>query len=78
MPTIEAKDLLTLRQIENRAKTLTSPLAWDWLDGSAEYGHTTDRNANIFRQIALRPRVLRGIAEPDTTCRFLGQDLAYL
>jgi isopentenyl diphosphate isomerase/L-lactate dehydrogenase-like FMN-dependent dehydrogenase len=75
MPSIDARDFLSLREIQNRAKALTSLLAWDWLDGSAEYGYTTRRNEAIFRQIALRPRVLRGIDQVDTTSHFLGQHL---
>lgn len=66
----------TLREIRERAKSLITPLAWDWLEGGVEYENTIRRNEEVFRRIALRPRVLRDVETIDTTCSFLGNKLA--
>lgn len=73
MPHINAETLNSLPQIERRAKNLISPAAAMWLHGAAEFGHTEQRNRDVFRQVALKPRVLTGISDPDCRARFLAK-----
>ncbi|RMH74715.1 MAG: alpha-hydroxy-acid oxidizing protein, partial [Actinomyces sp.] len=46
---------------------------FDYIDGAAEDEITLERNRAAFHRLEFRPRVLRGVAEVDTTTRLLGR-----
>ena len=47
------KKFRTIREVIKNAKKKVKPNVWKWLDGSAEYGHTTIKNREIFRKIGI-------------------------
>ena len=63
----------TLHEFVKAAKMRTHPDAWDYLIGGAETETTLRRNRASLDRIALRPRVLSGVSEIDTTATFLGK-----
>jgi L-lactate dehydrogenase (cytochrome) len=46
---------------------------FDYIDGGAEDELTLERNVDGFRRMGFRPRVLRGIADTDTSTTLLGK-----
>jgi L-lactate dehydrogenase (cytochrome) len=46
---------------------------FDYIDGGAEDELTLERNVDGFRRMEFRPRVLRGIADTDTSTTLLGK-----
>ena len=50
---------------------------FDYVDGAAEDELTMARNAAAFRDLEFRPRVLRNVAEIDTSTTLLGKPLAF-
>jgi L-lactate dehydrogenase (cytochrome) len=50
---------------------------FDYIDGAAEDEVTMARNAAAFRNLEFRPRVLRNVAEIDTSTTLLGKSLAF-
>ncbi|MEC8999271.1 MAG: alpha-hydroxy acid oxidase [Actinomycetota bacterium] len=50
---------------------------FDYIDGGAEDELTLDRNVRAFREVAFRPRVLRGLGHLDTSSTLLGRPLAF-
>ena len=50
--------LRTIREIIKVAKKKIKPNAFKWINGSAEYGNTCDRNRDIYRKIGLYPEYL--------------------
>lgn len=53
------------------------PATWDFLDGGAGEERTLAANRRAFGRWSYRPRVMSGIAAPDTTTSFLGIHLSY-
>lgn len=50
---------------------------FDYIDGGAEGELTLKANAEAFRRIGFRPRVLRGVGTVDTTTTLLGRPLPF-
>jgi L-lactate dehydrogenase (cytochrome) len=50
---------------------------FDYIDGAAEDELTMARNSAAFRNLEFRPRVLRNVAEIDTSTTLLGRPLAF-
>ncbi len=65
-------DLVTLQQVAARARRNLTKNTWDYLMGGAETETTLRRNRLALDSLALRPRVLRNVAEVDTGTNFLG------
>ncbi|WP_207944443.1 aminotransferase class I/II-fold pyridoxal phosphate-dependent enzyme [Actinomadura rubrisoli] len=53
------------------ARARTSPAVWDFIEGGAGEERTVAANRRAFDEVALLPRVLGGVTEPDTTVRVL-------
>ena len=62
----------TLREIKKIFNTKNEPKIKKWLNGSAEYGHTTDRNENIFRSVGIIPKVLKNFSDSKINTTFFG------
>ena len=65
------KKFRTIREVIKNAKKKVKPNVWKWLDGSAEYGHTTIKNREIFRKIGIVPRVLNDTKNLNIEKKFL-------
>jgi glycolate oxidase len=65
----------TLFQLLVVAKRNLSSTAWDYLMGGSETETTLNRNRRALDRLALRPRVLRNVANIDTGTTLLGQKL---
>ena len=63
----------TSREVIEVARKKVKPKVWRWLDGSAEYGHTTIKNREIFRKISIIPRVLNNTLKLNVQKKFFGK-----
>ena len=50
---------------------------FDYIDGGAEGEITLGRNAGAYQRLEFRPRILRGVAEVDTSTTLLGRPVAF-
>ena len=62
-------------QFEKTAREKLDRVVYDYYAGGADDEQTLRENHSVYGQIALQYRVLRGISEPDTRIRLLGQNL---
>jgi 4-hydroxymandelate oxidase len=58
-----------------RARKVLDVATWEYLEAGADDGITTAGAAAQWEQMALRPRILRGIGKVETGCALLGQRL---
>lgn len=63
-------------EIVQRARRVLAPPLWDYLVGGAETETTLFRNREALAAWAFRPRILRDVADVDTTTTLLGHRLA--
>ena len=66
-------DFATLQQVAARARRNLTKNTWDYLMGGTETETTLRRNRMALDSLALRPRILRDVAEVDTSTTFLGR-----
>jgi isopentenyl diphosphate isomerase/L-lactate dehydrogenase-like FMN-dependent dehydrogenase len=69
--------LPTIDSVIAAAYDTLDPDLWDYLAGGAESEVTLRRNRAAFEQLALRPRLLRGVGDRDAATTLLGQELAF-
>jgi 4-hydroxymandelate oxidase len=69
--------LASLADVERAARERMSPMANDYVNGGAGDEHTLRWNADAYRDIRLRSRVLVDVSRVDTSLRLLGLDLAH-
>jgi isopentenyl diphosphate isomerase/L-lactate dehydrogenase-like FMN-dependent dehydrogenase len=67
---------LNLHEYEVAARSLLSPMAWDYVAGGSGDEVTLQGNRAAFDRWRLLPRVLRGLREVSTATTVLGQDIA--
>ncbi len=65
----------TLHEFVKAARMRLNPMIWDYLIGATETETTMRRNRLALDQIALRPRVLRNVADIDATGQAFGRRL---
>ena len=63
-------DFRTLGEIVKAARQNLSQNVWDYISGGAESETTLGRNRQALDAIAFRPRVLKNVAEIDTSATF--------
>ena len=63
---------LTIEDLRAIAKRTTPRAAFDYTDGAAEQELSLSRARQAFRDIELRPAVLRDVSRVDLTCEALG------
>ena len=73
---LRPEDWQTVADVVRAAKLALTPPLWSFSGSGPEYEITIRRNRAVFDRLALMPRVLRGVAEPDTTATFLGHRLS--
>jgi 4-hydroxymandelate oxidase len=64
--------LLTASDYRRTAAGVVAPDVWDFIEGGAEDERTLAANERAFDRVRLRPRVLSGVAEPDTAVSLFG------
>ncbi|MPZ61467.1 MAG: hypothetical protein GEU93_09250, partial [Propionibacteriales bacterium] len=67
----------TLSDIAPAAHQALSAEIWDYVCGGAGTEATVRRNRKALDRLLLRPRMLRGVADRDTTTTLLGTPLAF-
>ncbi len=65
----------TTTEIVRRAHEMLAPPVWDYVAGGAETETTLRRNRDAIGALAFRPRILRNVAEVDTSTTLLGTRL---
>lgn len=69
-------DWLTIREVIEAARAALSPQLWDGACGGSGAEATLGRNAAALATLALRPRVLTGVAAARTRVEFLGRPIS--
>ncbi|MGW0330962.1 aminotransferase class I/II-fold pyridoxal phosphate-dependent enzyme [Streptomyces sp. NPDC003011] len=64
---------VTLADVAERARAVTDPHVWDFVEGGAGEERTLAANLRAFDRVRLRPRVLAGVGEPDPGTTVLGR-----
>ncbi|MFG2044279.1 alpha-hydroxy acid oxidase [Dactylosporangium sp. NPDC048998] len=64
--------LLTASDFSRRAQGLVEPGVWDFIEGGAEDERTLAANLRAFDRVRLRPRMLAGVSDVDTTVSLFG------
>nr|MBA3405948.1 alpha-hydroxy-acid oxidizing protein [Gemmatimonadaceae bacterium] len=64
--------IVSLPELEERARQCMSSMAYDYVASGAADEITVNWNREAFNRIALWPRVLTGIAAPDTSVSIFG------
>ncbi|KAI4862122.1 FMN-dependent dehydrogenase-domain-containing protein [Hypoxylon rubiginosum] len=67
------ENLINARDFEVAAETSFTPKAWAFVSSAATDCLTKERNASTYREIVLRPRVLRNVSSVDISTTVLGQ-----
>jgi 4-hydroxymandelate oxidase len=63
---------LTASDYRHRAQHLVEPDVWDFIEGGAEDERTLAANLRAFDRVRLRPRVLAGVPDADTSLSLFG------
>lgn len=72
----QVADLLTIAEVERRARAVVEPGAFAWAAAGAGEEVTLRRNRAALSGLALVPRVLRDVAEVDLSTSFAGVPLS--
>lgn len=59
--------------LRGRARRKVPRAVFDYVDGAAHDEISLERSRRLFRDLEFRPRVLRGVAQVDTSTSFLGR-----
>ena len=73
----DARRFVTLDDFEPEARAALPPDVYDYFAGGAGEEWTMGENRRAFDRWILRPRVLRGAAEPDPSVTVLGVPLSF-
>ncbi|HEX8061348.1 MAG TPA: lactate 2-monooxygenase [Cyclobacteriaceae bacterium] len=66
---------IDLASLEQRAKSVLTTRAFDYIAGGAGLEHTVLRNRSAFDQYKIIPRMLNNVSERDTSVNILGTQL---
>lgn len=66
------ENLINARDFEIAAEASFTPKAWAFVSSAATDCLTKERNASMYREILLRPRVLRNVSNVDISTTVLG------
>ena len=72
---VSAEEFQNLHELVRKARANLNQNAWDYIVGGAETETTLRRNRMALDEIAFRPRVLRNVAEVDTSVKVFGRKL---
>src|SRR6266498_687717 len=68
--------LVNISDFEQAAHRILPKMAWDYFAGGAEDEYTMIENCSAFRNIKLRPRVLRDVTNRSLAAKVLGQAIS--
>lgn len=68
--------IVNISDLENAAREILPPLAWDYISGGAEDEYTVAENRQAFQRIKLRPRALRDVSTRDLSTEVFGQRIS--
>src|SRR5436190_8859353 len=74
---VEASAVLSLAEFEEHAQRCLSPMAYAYIASGAADEITLRWNRDAYDRIVLRPRVLRDVANVDTTVTLFGRELDF-
>jgi 4-hydroxymandelate oxidase len=74
---IDCSDVLSVPELEERARRSMTPMAYEFVASGAAEEHTVRWNREAFDRIRLRPRVLRDVSVVDTRVTLFGHELAF-
>ena len=66
----------TIADYQRLARRRLARIAFDYLEGAAEDGHTLRRNREAFERLTFQPRVMTDVTRVDTAVTVLGRPLA--
>ncbi len=66
----------TIADYQRLARRRLARIAFDYLEGGAEDGHTLRRNREAFERLTFQPRVMTDVTRVDTAVTVLGRPLA--
>ncbi|KAG9791567.1 L-lactate dehydrogenase (cytochrome) [Exophiala dermatitidis] len=72
----ELESIVSIHEFEQIAPKALRPKSWAYIDGATEDGLTKAANADWYRRIWFRPRVLTGVGEADTSTTIYGRKWA--
>jgi 4-hydroxymandelate oxidase len=73
----DAADILSLPELEQRARECLSHMAYEFVASGAADEITLRWNREAYDRIRLRPRVLRDVSTVDTRVKLLGRELPF-
>ena len=65
----------TLQEVAHAAHRRVTPAVWDYIEGGAESETSMRRNRLALDSLAFRPRVLRNVAQVETSATLLGHPM---
>nr|BFE61665.1 alpha-hydroxy acid oxidase [Dactylosporangium thailandense] len=71
-PVRSGPPLLTASDYRHSAERIAEPDVWDFIEGGAEDERTLAANLRAFDRVRLRPRMLAGVPDADTTVSLFG------
>jgi isopentenyl diphosphate isomerase/L-lactate dehydrogenase-like FMN-dependent dehydrogenase len=74
---VPAAALHSVADARQRARRVLPRVVFDYVDGGAEDEVTMAENERAFRELAFRPRMAVGVAEPDLGTTVLGTELSF-
>ena len=77
MPPVNPADLLDVPDFERAAKTVMSPMAWNFVSGAAADEITLRWNHEAYEHIRLSSRALVNVSKLDTRVKLLGRELPH-
>jgi len=66
---------IDLPSLEQRAKSVLTTRAFEYIAGGAGLGHTVSQNRSAFDQYKIIPRMLNDVSERDTSVNLFGSCL---
>ncbi|KAG9241389.1 FMN-dependent dehydrogenase [Calycina marina] len=68
--------LINTHDFEQIASRTLAPKTWAFYSSAATDLHSKARNASVYTEVGLRPRILRNVKDVDTRTTMLGQQVA--
>src|SRR3546814_9057075 len=65
-----------IEALRERARTVLDAATWQYLEAGTDDGISTQWAADAWQQLALHPRILRGVDETDIATEALGTPIA--
>ena len=64
---------MSLNEIQDAARRMMPPEAWEYVMGAADSGSTMTRNVAAFKNLLFRQRIFHQVTDPDTSITLFGR-----